>query len=256
MLERIKKRYQDGFKDFVLSLETSPPKIRGQIFLNGLLEDPIFMSHVVKNIRCFDDLISLRSHDLSVIFSQDRHHLGLFAMGVFNSPDRLTKFEIHHPAHVTHVRRELSFMSSISKDESEKAQSFLIKIARTYQTEGKIKGFDWVLPPEDLYLSKKKGGDGPVKIDFENGTCAAHGKQIRGKREGKWFHYYETGALLAVGNYSKGMKEGEWKFFYSNGNLKGVGEFRRDVRDGLWIDWDRSGELTESTYENGLKKKD
>jgi hypothetical protein len=255
MLDRIKKRYQDGFKEFVLSLEASSSKVRGQIFLTGLLEDPVFMGHVVKNIKSFDDIISMGPEDLGVIISEDRQLIGVLATCLSNSQTKIQSFEQRHPVLAPLVKEELSLMKSASPSEIEQAQQFFIKLTRKFQTQGKIKGFDWFLPPQEVYVSRRVS-DGPVKIEFENGATAALGFHVKGKREGMWYHYYETGALLAVGNYSKGLKEGEWKFFYSSGKLKGVGEFRSDVRDGLWIDWDRSGKHTESTYENGTKKKD
>ena len=64
ILERIKKRHYDGFKEFVMNMETTGGSSRQQIFLTGILEDPVFMSHVMKNIHSFDDFVSLPSDEI------------------------------------------------------------------------------------------------------------------------------------------------------------------------------------------------
>jgi hypothetical protein len=60
MLDRIKKKQADGFKEFVSSMETTGSPMRGQILTAGLMEDPIYMTYVMKNLKTFNDFLQLK----------------------------------------------------------------------------------------------------------------------------------------------------------------------------------------------------
>ena len=67
MLERIKKKQLDGFREFVVSLETTSMQSRGQIFTSGVLEDPLYMSWVMKNIRTYEDFLKLPADEIEKV---------------------------------------------------------------------------------------------------------------------------------------------------------------------------------------------
>jgi hypothetical protein len=87
MLERIKKRQIEGFKKFVVNMETTESQTRGQIFMAGGLEDPLYMSYVMKNIRTFEDLLTLDGDEIDTVLTQQKRLLGLFAKCFHGTPD-------------------------------------------------------------------------------------------------------------------------------------------------------------------------
>lgn len=253
MLDRIKKRQIDGFKEFVISMETTAGSSRGQIFTVGVLEDPVFMAHVMKNIKTFDDFLNLDSSDIEkVLFSQEQM-MSIFAKCLFNGPETdVTFLEKLLPKFVSKVKDEISYLTAVSPSEKEGAKFYIMKVCRKFQLEERIKGFDWKLPPQDLYYTKQFK-DGEAEVFFENGTLACTGTYTKGKRFGFWKHYYETGTLLAEGDYSDGLKTGHWVFYYSNSNIKSSGKYKDDLKHGTWKEFDRNGAETTVEYNEGVK---
>lgn len=253
MLERIKRKQNEGFKDFVINMETTATTTRQQIFTAGVLEDPIFMSYVMKNLRTFDDFLKLDSEDIdSVITSQDQI-MSLFAKCLFGETEKLQALESTIPRIFSKLKDEISYLKEVTPQEREGAKYYIMKLVRKFQVEERINGFSWKLPPQDVYYPKNFK-DGQVKIHFENGTVAAEGLYLKAKRMGPWRHNYETGNVLAEGDYTDGLKSGTWVFYYSNGNIKSQGKYRSDLKHGVWKDWDRSGVMTETEYYEGVKK--
>lgn len=254
MLDRIKKRQIDGFKEFVINMETTAATSRAQIFTAGVLEDPIFMSYVMKNIRTFDDFLNLDSGEIDTILKSQDQIIGLFAKCLFGSDTaKIMSLESSIPRHMSRLKDELSYLKDVSPSEREGAKFYIMKVVRKFQQEEKIHGFQWRLPPQDVYYPKTLK-DGAAKILFENGSMAAEGEHSKGKRSGFWKHYYDIGVLLAEGDYSDGLKTGVWVFYYSNGNLKAQGKYKADLKHGVWKEWDRAGVLTETEYLEGVKK--
>lgn len=254
MLDRIKKKQIEGFKDFVISMETSGGQTRGQIFTAGVLEDPVYMSYVMKNIKTFDDFLELDSDEIDTVLTSQEQILTLFAKCFFGADEeRLKLVETLIPRLISKFKDELSYISEVKEQELVGAKFYILKTVRKLQKEEKIHGFKWILPPQDIYYPKPIK-DGPHKIFFENGTLAASGIYIKGKRMGDWKHYYENGKLLAEGDYFDGMKAGVWKFYYSNGQIRSEGKYKADQRHGLWKEYDRNGVVSEVEYDEGLRK--
>lgn len=255
ILSRIKKRQIDGFKEFVINMETTGSQTRGQIFTAGVLEDPIFMNFVMKNIRTFDDFLALDSDDIETVLESQEQNLGIFAKSIFGSePSKISNLESILPRYVSRIKDELSYLKEVTPKEKDGARFFMIKAVRKLQLEEKIHGFKWVLPPQDVYYLKLMK-DGVAKIQFENGIVAAQGEYQKGKRSGHWRHYYDIGNILAEGQYSQDMKIGIWVFYFSNGNLKSQGKYKDDLKHGLWKEWDRDDNLSEIKYNEGVKVK-
>lgn len=254
MLDRIKKRQIDGFKEFVISMETTASSSRGQIFTVGVLEDPIFMSHVMKNIKTFDDFLTLDGDEIEkVIFSQEQL-MGIFAKCLFNGPETdISSLESIVPKLISRLRDEISYISALTPAEKEGAKFYLMKVCRKLQQEERIRGFAWKLPPQDIYFTKTMK-DGEMEVFFENGVLASKGNYTKGKRFGFWKHFYETGSLLAEGDYSDGLKTGNWVFYYSNNKVKSMGKYKDDLKHGLWKEFDRNGKEVEVEYAEGVKK--
>lgn len=93
-----------------------------------------------------------------------------------------------------------------------------------------------------------------MQIFFEDGTLAAEGEVLKGKRIGLWKHYYDDGRLLAEGTYVEGLKHGKWLFHYGQGSPRAEGKFISDVRQGLWREWDRNGVEREIEWVDGKRR--
>lgn len=254
MLDRIKKRQIDGFKEFVINMETTGGLARGQIFTAGVLEDPVFMSYVMKNIKTFDDFLQLDSDDIDSVLTSQEQILGLFAKCVFGSDEsKIMALESTIPRHLSKLKDEISYLKEVTAPEKEGAKFYIMKAVRKMQMEEKIRGFHWNLPPQDVYYPKTYK-DGHARIHFESGVLAAEGNFSKGRRMGSWRHNYDVGNILAEGDYSEGLKTGVWVFYYSNGNLKAQGKYKSDLKHGLWKEWDRSGVMSEVEYNEGVRK--
>lgn len=253
MLERIKKRQYEGFKEFVQNLETSPRNTRQQILLIGTLEDPLFMQSVMKNIKNFENFLELPSAEIVDVIQAQEQFINLFAKAIYGEQSLLMKLDELIPRYASKIREELSYMGGVTAMEKEGARFHFIKKARALGAEEKIHGFSWHLPDVSIFHVGNLD-DGRLEIKFENGILAAEGDIFRGQRTGEWSHYYDSGKLLAQGRYVLGLKQGEWKFYYPNGSLKALGRFVEDLRHGQWKEWDRNNEVKEMYYEEGVRK--
>lgn len=257
MLTRIKKKQWEGLKDFVESLEVTPGHQRQQILLNGILEDPLYMRWVTKNLRTFEDFLSLPNDQLEALLRTGEALLTVVAKAMpaekAAAPAALAeKFGRFFPK----LQEELSFLPSLRAEEREAAQFFVLKTVRRLQREEHIRGFDWSLPPQQLFSAEASVRDGVDTVAFEDGTVAAQGERLKGQRIGKWRHYYDHGRLLAEGNYLQGLKTGVWVFFYGSGEKRAQGSYLDDQRHGDWVDWNRDGTKRTSRWVEGKKIED
>lgn len=253
MLERIKKRQLDGFKEFVLNMETTGPWKRQQIITAGVLEDPNYMFWIMRNIQGFEAVLDLPSEDLERVMELQAQMIGVFCKAIFDLPDaEKTAFVNSLQKFSSQLRDELSYMDSVPPAEIEGARFYLLKSIRGLQEEEKIEGFPWRLPPMDIFYPKTFE-DGNVEIYFESGVLAASGQMARNKREGLWTHFYDNGKLLARGYYKEGLKEGKWEFYFGNGKSKAQGQYLSDNKHGIWKEWDRNDRVQEITYKQGMR---
>lgn len=256
ILERIKKRQIDGFKEFVQNMETTGAQKRVPIFTAGILEDPVFMSWVMKNIRTFDDIFTLNSDDLDIVLKSSDQIISVFAKCMHGSDEKkLMELESVIPKHMSKFKDEYSYIKELDQRDKDAAKLFLLKSVRQLQMKESIIGFSWKLPPMDVFYPKTNK-DGPSEVYFESSVLAAVGEYLKNKRCGLWRHYYETGKLLAEGNYNDGLKSGVWVFFYGNGDKRSEGVYKGDQRNGVWKEWDRHGNMTEGEFLDGVKQED
>lgn len=253
MLERIKKRFLDGFKDFVLNMETTGLWKRQQIIITGILEDPIYMSWIMKNIKSLPNILELNSEDVETVLKTQPQAAGVLARALFSLPvNQRDAFVNSLPKSASLLQDEISYLSEVSPSEQEGAVFFLLKIIRKLQEEELIIGFGWRLPPMDIFYPKQYE-DGPLKIFFESGILAAEGVMSSNRRTGAWTHYYDSGKILARGHYSGGMKEGNWEFFFGNGKPKSQGMYFNDNKSGIWKEWNRQDECVEMIFRDGVR---
>lgn len=253
MLGRIKKRQFDGFKEFVQNMEITGIQSRTQIFTAGVLEDPLYMGWVMKNIRTFDDFIKLPSEEIEAVLMGQEQMMSLFAKSLFDAKEStIMDLESSLPRLMSKFKDELSYLKEVTPQERDSARYYILKTARKLQSEEIIHGFHWNLPPQDVFFNKTFK-DGVGQIFFESGILAAEGEFQKGRRIGYWKHNYDSGKLLAEGEYFDGLKSGTWVFYYGNGNIKAQGKYYNDLKHGLWKEWDRRGNLSEVEYKEGVK---
>ncbi len=254
MLDRIKKRSFDGFKEFVLNVETSSASSRQQILLTGILEDPVFMTYVMKNVRTFEDFINLPSDEIDTVLKTQEQMMGVVAKCVFGlDPVKMTAFESNIPKYLSKLKDELGYLKEVTPGEKEGAKNFILKAVRKLQAQESIQGFPWQLPSPNIFYPKTYK-DGECEIYFESGVLAATGEVAKGKRSSIWKHFYDSGKLMAEGEYSDGLKIGVWAFYYGNGSIKSQGKYKSDLKHGQWKEWDRSGVMSLAEYLEGIKK--
>jgi antitoxin component YwqK of YwqJK toxin-antitoxin module len=254
MLDRIKKRSFDGFKEFVLSMETTGGAGRQQILMAGILEDPIFMSYVMKNVRTFDDFLNLPSGDIDTVLKTQDQIMSVMAKCIFGMPeDKIKSIESSIPKYMSKLKDELSYLKEVTPGEKEGAKYFILRIVRKLQQEENIEGFRWELPPNGIFHPRIYK-DGKAEIYFESGVLAATGDIVKGRRFSAWKHYYDTGTLMAEGEYYEGLKTGVWIYYFGNGKIRSQGKYKSDLKQGQWKEWDRSGVETLAEFNDGIKK--
>lgn len=249
MLDRIKKKQLEGFKEFVQNMEITAGPKRIHIFMTGVLEDPIYMDWVMKNIKNFTHVLSLTSEDIEAVLAVQEQMIGIFAKSIARENIDPISFLPHFG---NRVRDELSYLGELSTQEIESAKYYMIKMTRKLQMEEKIIGFDWNLPPQNVFFNKHIK-DGKEQIYFDNGKLAAEGEYAKARRTGYWTHNYDTGKILAEGEYLDGLKVGTWVFYYGNGEIKSQGKYMYDQKHGVWQEWDRSGVMSEVKFREGVR---
>jgi hypothetical protein len=234
-------------------METTHLTTRQQILTTGILEDPIFMSWVMKNCKTFEDLLNLSGNEIEALILHQEQVVLIMAKCLFGAPEGLLRsLATSIPKQFAKIKDELSYLQDVTNGEKEASKYFLIKLTRQLQLQEKIQGFAWNLPPQDIFYPLTYP-DGKSQIHFDSGILAAEGDMFKGKRSGNWVHNYDNGKILAEGEYLGGLKHGVWVFYYGNGSLKSQGKYKNDLKHGLWKEWDRAGQVSEIEYMEGVK---
>lgn len=252
MLTRIKKKQYEGFKDFVESLETTTLSSRYNIMVSGILEDPAFMQWVTKNMKTFDQLLELPSDDIEVVIRSNDSMMMMLARAMKNLD--WEKYSGNFTRFLGKLRDEIGYLTEVNPAEQEKAQYFILKAVRKMQRDEKIQGFHWEMPPQDIFLPLALPREGVHQLKFIDGSLAAEGEVLKGKKIGQWKHFFETKKILAEGPYQEDLKEGLWTFFYGNGEKRSEGRYMNDSRHGEWREWSRIGEMSIAEWIEGKRQ--
>lgn len=256
MLDRIKKKQWDGFKEFVENMEVTSSAQRPAILMNGILEDPRFMRWVTKNLRGFHDFLQLPGDEIEQVLKSNESVMDVFAKAVeIRSEEEMVNLSRQLPRIFGKLKDALEFAKETSPAERESAQFFLLKTVRKMQRQEALNGFRWELPPPEVFHERPAIKEGILQILFEDGKLAAEGEVLKGKRIGPWKHFYDDGKLFAEGPYLDGLKHGAWMFYYGQGTPRSEGKFLADVRQGIWQEWDRNGNVGEVEWHDGKRKK-
>jgi hypothetical protein len=259
MLKRLKKNQEAGFKHFVQSLETTPLSQRFNIVHQALLEDPLYMEWVSRNLKSSNDLIDITMESWQelakqipeVSFQLARVLKGLLTEKRKHILENLPAFLLRR------CQDDLSTLQNITAQEEESALFFVLKNLRLLQSEAKIEGFKWHLPPVIVYLeiaAQIKIHTGKCELFYSTGVLAARGEFLDGKRLGFWQHFYEKGMLFASGQYANDLKVGEWIFYYPNQKIRLKGSYRQDEKHGDWISYSKNQEMHLENWVEGKRQ--
>ncbi len=255
MLSRIKRKELEGFKEFVTNLETTTEARRKEIIQVAVLEDPIYMSWVIKNITTAEEVVKLSSDQIEKIINNLPSGLLVMAKAFFNTPElTYLKEQVISRYMVADFNDYLASITTLKRAEQEGAQFLIMKVMRSLQAKEDIYGPIWQLPPVELMREDKmQSVTGFKEIKFDNGAIAAKGHMIKNHRHGEWHHFFENGKLMAKGTYDQGQKVGTWSFWYLNGKTKAEGSFKNDSKHGPWNEYDHEGNMVVAEYEEGKR---
>jgi hypothetical protein len=165
MLDRIKKRQLDGFKEFVLNMETTTASSRQHILMTGILEDPVFMTHVMKNVRTFDDFLNLPIDEIDLVLRSQEQIMGVFAKCVHGlESDTIGMLEGMIPKYISKLKDELSYLKEVSPSEKEGAKYFILKAIRKLQMQESIQVFSGTFLLKNHFIRKSLKTEKPRSI--------------------------------------------------------------------------------------------
>ena len=249
ILDRIKKKEYKGFKEFVGNLDSSPGFKRNEIMALGMIEDPIYMSWVVKNILTMDKFSKLSGDFFDTITKNNDTYIDVIAQSIHGTKYLDVFFESCFSAPLARLVKEaLKTRIVVKADEQFKAQCILYREFRKLQERDEVGGIAWHLPPKEIFSLKDGLDVGVVEIKLENGKLCARGSVQNSKRTGPWSFFYETGSILGQGSFVRGQKQGVWTLYYPDGKNFLVGEFKDDERFGKWLIYDIKGGVSEKQY--------
>jgi hypothetical protein len=257
VLIRHKKKGYEGFAYFVKFIEALSPLKQKDFLENGMLEDPIYIGWVLKNMMSIKFLSGLETEELVKLEQNLPNFFEHLYYAMVKDPDGLDPVEDILPLGMFKNFKEVcEYLTPADKSKSLASASAIIVKIRDLQDRGLIKEFYWKYPPKDIAFEKKDTErTGQYKLVYPNGEIALTGMVERTLRTGEWLHFYENGEMMARGYYEEGEKTGEWKFYYSNGRQKSRGLYVDNLKEGEWETWNAKGEKSLVHYIRGRKEK-
>ena len=237
ILNRIRRKEAEGFREFVCSLETTYKNKRKDIFQAGVLDDAAYMIWISQNMLNMKRISDLPEEELEKVIIELPNPVEVLCKALFKMPEIEEVVIKKLPQSITRkYAEEKGFIEKLTLNEHEGAQFFIYQEARKLQETGGLPSLKWSYPPQDLLINQKVNVDSGVWANYyEGGEVSAKGSMKNFMREGPWEHFYEDGSLRAKGMYSKGKKTGPWKFWKSNGDILAEGVYSEDERAGEWM---------------------
>lgn len=253
-LKKHKKKGEEGFKNFIYFLEEAPQSTKNNIIFIALLEDPVYMQYILKNLQTFDRMTLLDSNEIITLIQSLPNPIQTFVYAL--SGEQIEERFITNSLPPTMKREyqdEKSFITDNTPAKKNAAQFSIIKTIHGLQKNLRITSRSFSIPPSDILYGRSgsTSDNGQYEQLFENGSIALLGNIKRTLREGSWQHYYPNGQLMAEGIYINDDKAGTWKFYYSNGNIKSSGEFVENLKQGEWKNYTISGQPSSVKFNRG-----
>lgn len=253
ILNKYKKNFDVGFKEFVMNLDLLPPKIVKEMISNGLLEDPVYLKWALENKLNFDYFLKLSKEDVLKIFHSLTNSNVLFLRALKSHPEENSFITANLPSMILKQYLDDRELAKITLAHQEDARSKIMATVFNLKETGVLEPMEWKMPPSAVL----KGVDhvidkfGNYKQFYEDGVLAISGAIVKGKRSGYWTNFYPNSALHAEGNYKEGQKQDEWSIYFLNGKLKSSGFFKDDLKNGEWKEYEANEEYKILLYQNG-----
>lgn len=254
ILNKFKKDFDTGFKNFVKSLDVLPTQTTNDLIFNGLLEDPVYLKWALANKLSFDYFFKLTNKEVLKVFHYVAQADVVFLHALKNHPEENNFIESHLPQFVRRqylINRETEKITVSMQTE---ARITILKTLYELMENGALDSADWKLPSSDVLLGMGHSIDerGRYEQYYENGILALTGYlDNKGRRTGIWKSFYPTGSLHSKGFYVAGKKHGEWSFYYLNSFLKSNGRFQSNLKEGNWNTYDLNNKIKMINYING-----
>ena len=253
VLSKHQKKGEEGFKNYVKTLETTPLDKAKEIISVGVLEDPVYLKWAMANMMSIDYIMSIREDYVVKVCNALVNPIKTLVFAFYKSPIE-EKF-IADKLNDTLKRQyqdEREYTPKVTKSQQLTSQQTIISTIRKLQHERDIPNFKWNLPDEKILTGQNYVvNNGKYESYYEDGTPALRGQLESKLRSGSWQHFYPSGTLMAEGNYVEDEKEGIWVFFFANGKKKAQGEFQENLKQGEWLEYDANGEEKLVIYERG-----
>lgn len=244
-LKKYKQKLDIGFKDFVKYLETMPNKLALEVITNGFLEDPVYMTWVLKNLEGLESLFKLDKEDVLKIYKVFPNSTQIFLRALKNQKDEMDFVQNKLPSFISKQYLVDLENEKVTQAQQEDSRIKIIQVLYQYREERIIPPREFFIPPLAVLdgSSQVLNSIGQLRQFYENGAVAILGEFSRKKKNGEWVSYYENGKIYSEGHYVDGLKEGVWCFYFSNGKIKTTGEYKEDLKIGEWKTFDESGKF-------------
>lgn len=256
ILNKYKKHFDQGFKEFVMNLDLLPSKVVKEVIFNGLLEDPVYVKWALENKIGFDYFLKLNKKDVLKVYHSLNNGSILFLRALKNHSEENNFIASTLPSLIYKQYQADRENEKITVALQEDARVKIMRIIFQLKDSGELEAFSWKMPPPEVLNGQAQLIDkfGNYKQFYDGNVLAITGQVVKGKRSGTWKNFYPNGAIHAEGLYSEGQKCEEWAFYYLNGNLKSCGEFRADLKHGPWKEYELNNDFKIINYENGKIK--
>lgn len=257
ILNKYKKKFDSGFKDFVMNLDLLPPKVVKEMISNGLLEDPVYLKWALENKLNFDYFLNLNDEDILKVFRSLKNPGIIFLRSLKNHPDENDFISTKLPSYILKQYLDDRESEKITVAHQDDARSKIMQTIFDLKENGELEAFNWKMPPVEVLSGTSFSIDklGNYKQFYDGGVLAITGIMTKGKRSGRWKNFYPNGSLHAKGVYAQGQKEDEWCIYYLNGKIKASGHFKDDLKNGEWKEYEINNEFKIYNYINGKIEK-
>jgi len=118
-----------------------------------------------------------------------------------------------------------------------------------------VASFDNTLPQIVVFYKVDKNGNKTHEIIgeayyYENKQERKGGGIKNGKRDGKWYAFFEDGTVQTDAFYTEGKEHGPYNVYRENGKPYFKGHFDHGSCDGTWYFYDETGKQTRKIVAN------
>lgn len=253
-LRKHKKNGEDGFKNFVASLEGMTEATRLKVVQVAILEDPVYLMAAMSNMTSFDYVFKFSSEETQKLYDNVGGGIQTLLFALYGHAKEGEFLNCLDDKTRSAYKDEKEYLKEPTSGQVETARKSFLEAMRKLQKDFALPQFEWKLPSDEVISGSafdNATSNGAFVLKYDSGTLALEGELERKLRVGEWKHYYPNGQLMAEGIYVSSEKAGPWTFYYADGNLKGKGEFRENLKEGQWEEYDRDGVMIHVIYKRG-----